>query len=213
MINLFGGIMEQSAAKRLRVNRFIGFARAILLTDEIRITLARQMTAAPQTHWYAVYTRPRSEKKLQGALNKLGIESYLPLLRTRKKWSDRFKWVEEPLFASYLLVKIEFDQQSLSVLKIPQAIHFVTTAGNPAIISDADMDLLRLAVDNFAESLIIRDTSVLTAGETVRIKEGPFAGKEAVIERIQGKAMVVVAFPGLNKSVQVEIPVEQLGKL
>ena len=52
----------------------------------------------------------------------------------------------------------------------------------------------------------------ISAGETVRIKDGPFAGKEAIIERIQGKTMVVVAFPALNKSVQVEIPVELIAK-
>jgi transcription antitermination factor NusG len=59
-------------------------------------------------NWYAVYTRHRSEKRLADALAKLGIDHYLPLLRTRKKWSDRYKWVEEPLFASYVFVRIEF---------------------------------------------------------------------------------------------------------
>lgn len=163
-------------------------------------------------NWYAVYTRHRSEKRLADALAKLGIDHYLPLLRTRKKWSDRYKWVEEPLFASYVFVRIDFERQSLAVLKTAHAVNFVITAGEPAAISDADMELLRLAVENFTESLTIRDTSVLTAGETVRIKDGPFAGKEAVIERIQGKTLVLVAFPGLNKSVQVEIPVEQIAR-
>lgn len=171
------------------------------------------MIEAPQTHWYAVYTKPRSEKKLHEALEKLGIESYLPLLRTRKKWSDRYKWVEEPAFASYLFVRIDYETQALAVLKLPQTLQFVNLAGVPVEMNDNDIELLRLALDNYAESLTIRDTSVLTAGETVRIKEGPFAGKEALIERIQGKALVVVAFPGLNKSVQVEIPVELIGKL
>ena len=162
--------------------------------------------------WYAVYTRPRSEKKLAEGLQKLGIEHYLPLLRTRKKWSDRYKWVEEPVFASYLFVHIEFERDSLRVLKLPQAVYFVSTEGAPTVIEAYDIDLLRLAVDNFAESLTLRDTSALAAGETVRIKDGPFAGKEAVIERIQGKTLVVVAFPALNKSVQVEIAVEQISK-
>ena len=163
--------------------------------------------------WYAVYTRPRSEKKLAEGLQKLGIEHYLPLLRTRKKWSDRYKWVEEPVFASYLFVHIEFERDSLRVLKLPQAVYFVSTEGAPTVIEAHDLELLRLAADNYAESLVIRDTSALTAGETVRIKDGPFAGKEAVIERIHGKAFVVVAFPGLNKSVQVELPVEQLTRI
>lgn len=163
--------------------------------------------------WYAVYTRPRSEKKLAEGLQKLGIEHYLPLLRTRKKWSDRYKWVEEPVFASYLFVHIDFEGDSLRVLKLPQAVYFVSTEGAPTFIEAYDLELLRLAVDNYAESLVIRDTASLTKGEAVRIKDGPFAGKEAVIERIQGKTLVVVAFPALNKSVQVELPVEQLTRI
>ncbi|GAB4435329.1 MAG: UpxY family transcription antiterminator [Turneriella sp.] len=165
------------------------------------------MSRANGQNWYAVYTRPRAEKKLAEGLQKLGIEYYLPLLRTRKKWSDRYKWVEEPVFASYLFVHIDFARDALRVLKLPQAVYFVSTEGAPTIIKAEDLELLRLAVENYAESLVIRDTTSLAAGETVRIVDGPFAGKEAVIERIHGKTHVVVAFPALNKSVQVEIPV------
>lgn len=167
----------------------------------------------PTQAWYALYTHPRAEKKLAEALQKLGIEHYLPLLRTRKKWSDRYKWVEETVFASYMFVHIDFERDSLRVLKLPQAVYFVSTEEAPTVIEAHDLELLRLAVDNYAESLVLRDTAALAAGETVRINDGPFAGKEAVIERIQGKTLVVVAFPALNKSVQVEIPVEQLERL
>ena len=163
-------------------------------------------------NWYALYTRPRSEKKLAEGLQKLGIEHYLPLLRTRKKWSDRYKWIEEPVFSSYLFVRIDLKHDALRVLRIPQAVQFVSKEGAATAISDGDIELLRLAVENFAESLVIRDTSTLAAGETVRIKDGPFAGKEAIIERIHGKTLVVVAFPALNKSVQVEVAVGQICK-
>ncbi|MFO1525270.1 MAG: UpxY family transcription antiterminator [Turneriella sp.] len=162
--------------------------------------------------WYAVYTRPRSEKKVQEALVKLHIPNYLPLLRVRKKWSDRYKWVEEPVFSSYVFVNIEYDSQSLAIMRIPHVVNFVITGSTPAVISDTDMDLLRLTVENFAESLIIRDTSGLSTGEKVRINDGPFAGKEAVIKRIQGKTLIVLSFPALNKSIEVEIPVEQIAK-
>ena len=57
--------------------------------------------------WIAVYTKPRHEKTVALELGKKGIESYLPLLKERRKWSDRKKWVEFPLFRSYVFVKIE----------------------------------------------------------------------------------------------------------
>lgn len=162
------------------------------------------------TRWYALYTHPRSEKKLAEGLDKLGIEFYLPLLRKRKKWSDRYKWIEEPLFASYIFIHINFDRDSLRVLKLPQAVYFVSTEGTPTVVEDNDLELLRLAVENYADSLIIRDTSALSTGQAVRVGGGPFVGREAIIERIQGKAVVVVSFPALNKSVQVEIAAEML---
>lgn len=170
------------------------------------------MPQAETLEWYALYTRPRAEKKLAENLKKLGIEYYLPLLRTRKKWSDRYKWVEEPAFKSYIFVRIHLREQRLTLLKLPQAVYFVSTEGAPTVIDDDSLAMLRIAVDNYAESLVIRDTSALVAGEKVRIIDGPFAGKDAVIARIQSKAIVVVGFPALNKSVQVEIPVAQISR-
>ena len=166
--------------------------------------------SAPAREWYVVYTKPRSEKKLHEALRKKAITSYLPLLRIRKKWSDRYRWIEKPAFDSYLFVSIDFDQEALNVLKTPNAMRFVQWGGSPATLTQHDMDMLRISVEHFADSLIIRDASFFTPGETVLIKVGPFAGKEAIIERIQGKTLVLVNFPALNKTLQVEIPVENL---
>ncbi|MBS0618114.1 MAG: UpxY family transcription antiterminator [Spirochaetes bacterium] len=163
-------------------------------------------------HWYAVYTHPRAEKKLRDQLAKKNIETYLPLIKTRKKWSDRYQWVEEPVFASYIFVRIDFTADSLAVLRLPQSVKFIGTEGAPTVVSDGDIELLRLAVENFAESLVIRDTATLTAGQKVRVIDGPFAGKEATVERVQGKALVVLSFAALNKSVVVEIPVSMLAK-
>lgn len=163
-------------------------------------------------NWYAVYTRPRSEKKLRSNLDKLGIENYLPLLRQRKKWSDRFAWVEEPLFASYVFVHIDFIQDSLRVLKQPQAVYFVSTEGAASVINSEDIDFLKVATQQFADTLVIREISDIEAGQAVTITQGPFVGKTGVVERVQGKARVVVVFPMLNKSVEVTVPLESISK-
>lgn len=163
------------------------------------------------TQWYVVYTKPRSEKKLREVLLAKSIECYLPLLRIRKKWSDRFKWVEKPAFDSYLFLRIDYDRESQVVLKIPQVVSFVHAGGEPATLSNNDIELMRIAVDEFSDCLVIRDTADLQPGEKILIKFGPFAGKEAVIEKIQGKTLLIVSFPSLNKSLQVELPVENIG--
>jgi transcription antitermination factor NusG len=56
-------------------------------------------------HWYAIYTNPRWEKKVDKLLTEAGIESYCPLNTVMRKWSDRMKKVEEPLFKSYVFVQ------------------------------------------------------------------------------------------------------------
>jgi transcription antitermination factor NusG len=57
--------------------------------------------------WYVLYTKPRWEKKVDKALLQKGIESYCPLNRVKRKWSDRIKTIEEPLFKSYVFVRVE----------------------------------------------------------------------------------------------------------
>src|SRR5512140_1670119 len=57
-------------------------------------------------HWYALYTRPRAEKMVYSRLEEGGIEAFLPLYKTLRKWSDRKKLVEKPLFSSYVFVNV-----------------------------------------------------------------------------------------------------------
>ena len=160
--------------------------------------------------WHIVYTRPRSEKKLAAALAKKHISSYLPILRVKRKWSDRFKWTERPAFDSYVFVLIAEQSKFLEVLRIPYAVRFVEYGGELATLSDNDIDIIRISTEEFADSLIIRDATIFAPGDKVRIKLGPFAGKEAIVEKHQGKSLLLVSFPALNKTLQVEIPVENL---
>lgn len=166
--------------------------------------------AAGIRKWYAIYTRPRAEKQLDKQLKAKRILTYLPLVRLRRKWSDRYKWVERPLFESYIFAQIQYETEALEILRSPHAIHFVTSAGAPATISDNDIEMLKIAVASFAESMTINDTTEFIPGEKVLIKFGPFAGKEGVIERLQGKTLLLISFPGLNKTLQVELPVNQV---
>lgn len=162
--------------------------------------------------WYALYTNPRAEKKVRDALSAKRIESYLPLLKKRKKWSDRYKWVEEPLFASYIFVRMNLETDSLTVLKLPHAVHFVRLEQAPAEIADADIELLHISVENFADSLVVRDKTSLQKGERVRVIDGPFAGKAAFVERTEGKATVVIAFEAIEKTIEVRVSLDKLEK-
>ncbi len=62
--------------------------------------------------WLAIYTKPRWEKKVYGMLQEKGVESYCPLNKVQRKWSDRIKIVEEPLFKSYVFVRVCEDEKT-----------------------------------------------------------------------------------------------------
>jgi len=57
--------------------------------------------------WYALYTKPKNEKKVTEQLQKSGIEVYCPMVTQIKQWSDRKKKTETPLIPSYVFVNIE----------------------------------------------------------------------------------------------------------
>ena len=65
---------------------------------------------ATEKKWYALYTKPRWEKKVYRLLSERGMEAYCPLNKVKKKWSDRIKLVEEPLFKSYVFVHTEEEE-------------------------------------------------------------------------------------------------------
>ncbi|MCX7633956.1 MAG: UpxY family transcription antiterminator, partial [Turneriella sp.] len=138
------------------------------------------MADANEPQWYAVYTKPRAEKKLREHLARHAIEHYLPLVRRRKKWSDRYKWVEEPVFSSYVFVKIAASER-LRVLRLPHAVYIVSRDNAPLPIAEETITLLRIAVDRFAETLTVRSSNDIASGERVRVIAGPFAGHEATV--------------------------------
>lgn len=160
--------------------------------------------------WHVVYSKPRSEKKLNEALREKGFETYLPLLRLRRQWSDRVKQVDVPAFASYVFVRANLEVDSLTIRKIPYCVHIVHSAGEPAIIADADMEMLKIAVAEFADSIIAKDTSGFSTGQKVRVRIGPFAGRDAIVEQIQGETHLLLHFPALNKTIQIRVPVEDI---
>ena len=96
----------------------------------------------------AVYTRPRWEKKVNQLLKEKGVESYCPLNKVRRKWSDRVKIVEEPLFKSYVFVKVN-DEDRATVRMTTGAINFVYWQGKPAVIKEKEIAAIKKFLDEY----------------------------------------------------------------
>ncbi|MES1159526.1 MAG: UpxY family transcription antiterminator, partial [Bacteroidota bacterium] len=107
------------------------------------------MTEKKKT-WYAVYTKPRWEKKVYALLTEKGMEAYCPLNKVKKKWSDRVKWVDEPLFKSYVFVSIPEDEQT-AVRMVSGVVNFVYWLGKPAVIKDKEIALIRSFLNEYTE--------------------------------------------------------------
>jgi transcription antitermination factor NusG len=146
--------------------------------------------------WYTVYTKPRWEKKVYGLFLERNIEAYCPLNRVRKKWSDRVKWVEEPLFKSYVFVKVSDEERSL-VRLVNGVVNFVYWLGKPAVVKDKEIETIRKFLGEYTdvrvEPLDLRKDSKIT------IRRGVFMDKEAkVVKVLNNKVQVVIESLGYS---------------
>lgn len=147
-------------------------------------------------HWYAVYTKPRNEKKLTQRLQERGIEAYVPLRRTLKQWSDRKKFVEEPMIPSYAFVRINAVQYD-TVLNTPGAVRYIWFGGKPATIPDVQIESLKILTGSGVEAETM--TGSLPKGSRVRVVSGPLTGFTGLLIQHAGRRRVVLQIDHLEK--------------
>ena len=96
--------------------------------------------------WYVLHTRPRWEKKVADTLEQKGIETYCPVKKVKRKWSDRIKIVEEPFFKACVFVKISLDQRT-EVRLTEGVMNFVYRNGKPAQVKESEMRMFKKKLD------------------------------------------------------------------
>jgi transcriptional antiterminator RfaH len=152
--------------------------------------------------WYPVYTQPRAEKKACQALLNKGIETYLPLHRQVKQWSDRKKWVEEPFIKSYLFVHIkEFEQTE--VLMTKGIARFIYFSGKITPMPDRQIQELKLLMASPYELEITEED--LQPGEKIIIKAGPLKGLTGEIISYRSQRQLALRLENLGYSIIVNI--------
>ena len=138
--------------------------------------------------WYAIYTKPRWEKKVNNLLLQKGIEVYCPLNKVRRKWSDRIKTVEEPLFKSYVFVKVG-DEERTKVRMTDGVVNFVYWNGKPAIIKDKEIQTIKRFLDEHENVEVVK--MELNEGDRVQVIAGPMMDKEGKILEVKNKVAKV----------------------
>lgn len=144
--------------------------------------------------WLAVYTRPRWEKKVNQLLLEKGLESYCPLNKVRRKWSDRVKIVEEPLFKSYVFVKV-CDEDKTNVRMTNGAINFVYWNGKPAVVKEKEISAIKRFLNEY-ENVEARPMD-LKVDQRVRITNGTLMDHEGKVLDVRHK-MAKVAIDSLG---------------
>lgn len=160
--------------------------------------------------WYPVYTRARTEKQAFDLLQKKGIEAYLPLQKTLKQWSDRKKWVTEPLFTSYLFVKIPPKQQT-EVLMTKGIVRFLYESGKIAYMPDQQVSEIQLLLANDVELEVTTDH--ISPGEKVVIKAGPLKGLTGEMIYYKSQKQLIVRLENLGQSIVVNATAALIDKL
>lgn len=140
--------------------------------------------------WYAVYTKPRWEKKVHGLLMERGMEAYCPLNRVKKKWSDRMKWVEEPLFKSYVFIRLAAGEMS-AVRMVNGIVNFVYWLGAPAVVKNREIEDIRKFLDEYDDVRV--EPLELKKDAKITIRKGALMDKEAtVVQILNNKVQVVI---------------------
>jgi len=153
-------------------------------------------------YWFALYTAPRAEKKVSDRLSQIQVEHYLPLIRKQKIWSDRKKWVEEPLFRSYLFVHIS-EAEYFSVLNIYGAVKFVSFGGQAVHVPQRQIESIkRMMLD--ADDLEV-STENFEVGMPVRVTSGPLTGLFGEIIKHKGKTRLLLRIHALESVMMAEV--------
>ena len=138
--------------------------------------------------WYAVYTKPRWEKKVASLLEAAGLEHYCPINKVTRQWSDRKKVVLEPVFKGYVFVKLK-EEKKWEAKTIPGILNFVYWLGKPAIIREDEILTIKKFLNEFSDVQITQKS--LTVNTKVRVKQGLLMNHNGIIVEVLGNQAVV----------------------
>jgi len=151
--------------------------------------------------WYAVYTKPRWEKKVAEHLVRNAFESYCPLNRVLRQWHDRKKFVSEPLFPSYVFVRTE-EARHTELSRISGVVNLVYWLRKPAVIRDEEIEAIRRFTDQYPNVQL--EKTAVNLDDKVRIVKGPLITQEGNVIAVKSRT-VKIALPSLGYIMVAEV--------
>jgi transcription antitermination factor NusG len=150
--------------------------------------------------WYIAYTFPKAERKIYKKLEIMGIESFLPLHKVIRQWSDRKKMLEVPLFPNYIFIHASGPER-FEALQIKEIVKYVSCEGKPVTVPET----LITSLDKMIKGNIEVSSEEYCVGTHVKVTDGPLCGAEGVLIRKNSKTRLVIQIKALGRCVSVDI--------
>jgi len=154
--------------------------------------------------WYLIYTKPKQENKTAYHLSLMNIEHYLPIIKTMRQWHDRKKIIDQPIFPSYVFVKIQDTKELQYGMEADGACYYIKFGQQLAKVSQMVIDQIKLVVGS-GQGISV-STDAFKPGQKVIIKEGGLMGLRAEVVKHNGKKKILVRVQLLNSNLLVDLP-------
>lgn len=158
--------------------------------------------------WYALYTKANSEKRLFENLKEKNIECYLPFRKVLKVWSDRKKWVEEPLFRSYIFVKVSH-KEFFNVLSSAGAVCYISFGGRAQSIPETQINSIKTFLAQSEHEITVSHERI-QKGVSVEVLFGAFKGISGEVVNVLGQSRILVRIDSMNCSLYANISKEEI---
>ena len=178
------------------------------IKDDLFIKNRNMNFRKPVYKWYVIYTKTNQEKRIFDNLRKDKIECFLPLRKTLRQWSDRKKWIEEPLFKSYIFVKVS-NKEFFDVLCIPSVICYVSFGGKAHPIPEEQIvNIEKFVLQQEKEIVLTRER--IKKGTKAEILAGPLRGVRGEIVQINSKSRILIRIETLGYCLHANISQEEV---
>ena len=155
----------------------------------------------PEFQWFALKVRSRAEKSTENALQGRGFEVFCPTYLERRRYSDRIKESQSPLFPGYVFCKLTWDNR-LPILSTSNVEYIVGFGNEPTPVSPAELTALQALSRSGANC---QPHTFLPIGQRVRLRSGPLADLEGILVGTRGNHRLVISVELLQRSVSTEI--------
>ena len=156
--------------------------------------------------WIAVYTKSRHEQIVINELSKKNIESFCPMFKERRQWSDRKKWVHFPLFRSYVFARIHL-KENIFVLQTIGVNKIIKFQNKISIIPEQVINDIKNVVDGGYK---IQQVDYFIKGDEVSVISGPLKGVNGIIQDLKGDSRLIMKVEAIRQAFSIEISSEQL---